>query len=352
MALILGIDLGKFKSVFCLVNAETGHSRFDTITTAPDRFREYLERIRPDHVLFEVSTAAGWVADLCDALGIPVDVVNPRGDAWTWSKVKRKTDRDDAQKLVQLYLLGQLPTVHMPDAEARAYRGLILFRHRLVSRRTALRNRIRALLQARGIPPLARGQAAWTAKARATWRTRYARPLADCQGDEIWRGELMLDFDSLDTLETQITQVEAKLDELAQARPGVALLKTIPGVGPRTAEAVVAFLSDPHRFGNSRQVSAYAGLVPRQFQSGTVDRKGRVTKRGPAFLRAILVECAWMMTRHNAWAAQFVNRLTHGHRGRRKTAVVALARKLLVLCWTMLRKGQPWQNPLAIPITT
>ena len=125
------------------------------------------------------------------------------------------------------------------------------------------------------------------------------------------------------------------------------LLRTIPGVGPRTAEMVAAYLDDPHRFANARQVSAYAGLVPRQFQSGTIDHKGRITKRGPAYLRKILVECTWTMRRYNSWGAGVVERITRGQKPL-KSAVVALARKLSVPCWAMLRKGQP----SAIPETT
>ena len=79
-------------------------------------------------------------------------------------------------------------------------------------------------------------------------------------------------------------------------------METVPGVGPRTAEAVAAHLHDPHRFRSGKQVSAYAGLVPRQYQSGECDRRGRITRRGPALLRKLLVECAWAMLRYNAWA--------------------------------------------------
>ena len=75
-------------------------------------------------------------------------------------------------------------------------------------------------------------------------------------------------------------------------------LKTIPGVGPRTAEALVSAIDDPHRFKNGRQVSAYLGLVPKQYQSGETDRNGRISKRGPSLVRSILVECVWVSLRY------------------------------------------------------
>ena len=113
----------------------------------------------------------------------------------------------------------------------------------------------------------------------------------------------------------------------------------------RLAETVVAFLGDPHRFDNARQVSAYAGLVPRQHQSGTMNRHGRITRRGPRLLRSMLVEVAWLAVRHNDWATGIVAHLSQGAKGRRRQAIVALARKLLVRLWAMLRDGTNWKHP-------
>jgi transposase len=348
MTTILGIDLGKFKSVFCVFVPETGEVRYETLPTDTQRFREFLIKTAPTITLFETCTAAGWVYDLCQELGRKCAVANPLGEAWQWRKVKRKTDRDDAFKLVNMYQLGQLPTVHMPPRETREYRAMIAFRQRLIERRTMICNHIRALFQAQGLH-LPAGKEAWTKAARAAWTKGWARPLDGCGLGELWRGELAVEFEQLDALEEQIAQVDKKLDALGKANASVELLKTIPGVGTRTAEAVVAYLGDPKRFKNSREVSCYAGLVPRQFQSGTMDRKGRITKRGPCYLRKILVQCAWLMRRHNAWGAQLVERISRGQKGRRKSAVVALSRKLLVRCWAMLRKGEPWKQPDLVP---
>jgi transposase len=122
---------------------------------------------------------------------------------------------------------------------------------------------------------------------------------------------------------------EAKFDARAQTKHAVHLLESIPGVGPRTAETVVASLEDAQRFTRGKEVAAHAGLVPRQYQSGAVDHLGRITRRGPALLRKLLVECAWCSLRYNAWARSVYLRLSQGQ-ARRKQALVALARKLLV----------------------
>ncbi|MBM3983655.1 MAG: IS110 family transposase [Planctomycetes bacterium] len=74
------------------------------------------------------------------------------------------------------------------------------------------------------------------------------------------------------------------------------------------------------------------------------DRKGRITRRGPALLRKLLVECAWCMLRYNGWARAVYARLTGGGQARKKPAIVALARKVLVRCWAMLRDRVPWRD--------
>jgi transposase len=146
-----------------------------------------------------------------------------------------------------------------------------------------------------------------------------------------------------------VTQAEQRLDALGQDNGAVKLLQTAPGLGPRTAEVVAAYLPEPQRFRKAKQISAYSGLVPRQHQSGEMDRRGRISKRGPALLRKLLVECAWCMVRYNAWARGFYLRLTGGGQRRKKQAIVAVARKILVRSWAMLRDGKPWHDPQTPP---
>jgi transposase len=285
------------------------------------------------------------VADTCAELGLAYAVANPMDEAWSWRKVKRKTDRDDALKLARMAALGELPTVPMPAKAAREYRALVQYRDRLVGRRTAAQNRIRALAQRHGVL-LPAGHRAWT-KAGLDLIGAPARPLAECGPEDLWRGELALELKELGSLMALVEEAGARLDALGAGDERVKLLRTIPGVGPRTAEVVVAHLGDATRFRTAGAVSAYAGLVPRQFQSGAMDRTGRITRRGPALLRKALVEAAWLMLRYNGWAARTLARISKGQRTRRKQALVAVARKLPVRCWAMLRHGTAWDEHLA-----
>src|SRR5262249_32441108 len=152
----------------------------------------------------------------------------------------------------------------------------------LVGLRVRVQNRIRSLLVGQGLPA-PRGAAAWAAAGLAGIAA-HSRPLADCAAEELWRGQLDQALTLYRQYETLIDQADQRLDQLAAADADVQRLTTIPGVGTRTAEVVVAHLHDPGRFKSGKQVSAYGGLVPKQYQSGEVDRRGHISKRGPALL--------------------------------------------------------------------
>ncbi len=338
---IIAIDLGRHNSVACAYSRATRAHTFRTLDTTPADLDRLLSRHTGALVVIEACANAGWVHDRACAAGHAVKVANTAAEAWKFKHLKRKTDRDDALRLAELEAIGQLPTVVMPDPAARQRRMLIAFRQELVGRRVACQNRIRALFAAAGLPT-PRGHRAWTAVGLAGIE-QWARPLADCAPEELWRGMLGLAVAEYRALLVQITEVERRLDALAEADPATKLLETIPGLGRRTAEAVAAHLGDAKRFATAKQGGAFAGLVPRQYQSGVTDRRGTITRRGPSLLRKLLVECAWCMLRYNPWAQKLYQQLTGGGQARKKPAVVALARKILVRCWAMLRDGVPWR---------
>jgi hypothetical protein len=155
----------------------------------------------------------------------------------------------------------------------------------------------------------------------------------------------------MDSVGEQLDLVVKKLEAIGKNDPRIQRIKTIPGVGPRTAEILVACIDDPHRFENGRQVSAYFGLVPRQYQSGETDRNGRITKRGNPLARTILVECAWASLRYNPWASAVYERISGKQKTRKKKAAVALARKISVIAWALLRDDKDWEPKRMIEVT-
>jgi transposase len=149
---ILALDLGKYKSVACTYAGDPDDARFQSLTTDRDHLRQLFDQLRPDVVVIEACTLAGWVHDLCAECGLACHVANTAAEAWKFKHSKRKTDRDDALRLAQLYALGQLPTVVIPPLQTRQWRALIAYRQALVGRRVAVQNRIRSLFVGQGLP--------------------------------------------------------------------------------------------------------------------------------------------------------------------------------------------------------
>jgi transposase len=266
-------------------------------------------------------------------------------------------------KLAVMQAMGQHRYVHVPSAAVRGWRELIGYRDELVSRGTASKNRLRAILDRQGRRWPA-GKSGWTQAALAALAelAQLARPLAECGETELWRGMLHVELACLADVRTQVEAVTARLDAMAEASAGsaesaasersarVRRLKTVPGVGNRTAEVVLAMLDDPRRFRNVSQVGAYTGLTPRRLQSGQMDRQLGISHAGNGLLRKMLVQASWAGQRTNPWMRETFERVCGGKPDRRKTAIVAVARQLFVRLWAMDRSKQDWNGPAAAPL--
>jgi transposase len=341
---ILALDLGKYKTVGCAYEGTSGEHCFKTSATTPAGLAQLVREVKPARVVIEVCNIAGWVCDLLGGLEVEVQVANTSEDAWRWRKVKKKNDRCDALKAAQLSAVNQLRLVHIPKIEIRQWRALIAFRQQLVRRRGKVKNHIRDLLVSEG-QILPRGAQCWTQLGIAHLEG-LAKSFSELGMHELWRGQLAIELRQLRALQGEIDQVEEKLDAIAKAEPRIALLRTIPGVGPRLAEAIVALLDRPERFHNAREVSAYVGMVPKELDSGETRRRGRITKHGSRLVRSLLVEVAWAGLRYNPWVRETFHRISGGKKSRKKIAIVAVGRGLLVRCWAMLRDGTSWRPPL------
>jgi transposase len=345
---ILALDLGKFNTMCCLFDSNTRKHTFLNATTDRHYLTTVFKNHKVDLVVMEACGPSGWISDLAHSLGLRTLVCSTNEEAWKWSNVKRKTDRDDALKLARMAAMNELKSVHMPSQSHREFRSLVKYRKMLDSRINKIKCTIRAWFVNHGIA-IDRGDKAWhTGRALIN---SYRKPLAECADHELWKGELDIELTQLDSLSSQLETVIKKLELIGKHDPRIVRLRTIPGVGPRTAEILVACIDDPQRFQNGRQVSAYFGLVPRQFQSGETDRHGRITRRGNPLARTILVECAWASLRYNPWAKGVYERIRGQQKTRKKKAGVALARKIAVIAWALLRDEKDW-DPLTMIRTT
>jgi len=339
---ILAMDLGKSKTVVCDYNSQNGEHKYCKVKTTPQQIHDLIVEKSPQRVVFEICSSSGWVYDIVKALGIEVQVANPNTQAWRWKNVKRKNDREDALKLAQLSAMNQLPTVHIPKRQVRQKRTLIQYRQRLVKRCTQIKNNIRAILDKEGCS-MPKGKSGWS-NVSVKRLHLMSLPLPECRVEDLWRGQLYVELQMLDAVKKSLSAVTAKLDSMAKSDVDVRRLQTAAGVGPRLAEAIVAFIDEPGRFASGKQVGCYAGLTPKQYQSGSMDRQGRISGQGNKLLRALLVEVSWLGLRHNVWMRETYDRLLRGSPSRKKIAITAVARKLLVRCWAMLRDEQPWRD--------
>jgi transposase len=330
----IGLDVHKrFAEVAILGPGERQPQR-RRINVTPQALRAFAATLGPDdQVVLEATTNTWAVAELLSARAGRVVVSNPlRTRAIAAAKVK--TDKVDALILAQLLAADFVPQVWVPDPATLALRREVARRTRLVRERTRLRNMIhavlhRALVDAPHSDLFGLGGQRWLAQV----------PLASEDREEI-AAVLRL----LVPLDEEILSVERRLARRALDEAAVTLLMTIPGIAHLTALALVAVIGDVARFTRPTNLVGYLGLDPRVRQSGERPaRTGAISHQGSAHARGLLVEAAHSAVRTPGPLHSFFARL-RARRGAQK-AIVAVARKLAVISWHVLRSGQPYRWP-------
>lgn len=335
----IGFDIDCKKVVACVVQKGKPEI-YQTIGPDVQSMRKFLLRQKRSggsvELAFEISGQAGFIYDSLLDFADKIHVVNPHKATWIFRTAK-KNDRIDARKMAILLSIGELPVVYMPSLEVRQWRQTILHRKKLVGSTSQGKNRIRATLKSQGHSKPALG-GGWWKKANRFWMRSLCEGQFDAAG--LWRMQLRNLLDELDLLESQCRQVTKYLDDYLSKKPGGKLLMSIPGVGPRTAEAVLAYTDDVHRFGNYKQYCSYFGVTPKLDESGSISRIGHISKHGPSVARWAICESSWIAVRYSKGLRAFYDRVMAGQKSRKKIAVVAVARKLLSIMRAMLLSGE------------
>lgn len=334
----IGLDVHLRSSAACILD-ENG-MRIKQFAHRGDP-RSLVKRLReeitqPCQVCFEASCGSGMLHDLLRGFAARVVVAHP-GQLRLIFRSSKKNDRVDAQKLAKLLWLEEVPAVHVPTLDVRGWRELVQTRSAAVAKRTRAKNGIRSLLRGLLIPA---PRSLWTRVGRA-WLAQLELPTPGSQ----LRRDLLLE--EVHYFDRQIERIQRELDRIARTHPGVELLKTIPGVGPRTAEAFCAFVDDPMRFG-AKQIGSYFGLVPRQDQSGSINRLGHITREGPAVVRRLLTEAAWRGTQYSPRLKSYFERIRRDDPDRKKIAVVATGHYLARVMLAMLQSGEAWREEVTM----
>jgi len=334
----VGLDVHFDKSSLCVLDANGKVVREQQVRGHWDQVVQELGKLKePFRICYEASIGYGYLFENIGKLprARQVLVAHP-GDLRMIFKAKKKNDRVDARKLATILYLDQVPQVHVPRQEVRSWRAMIQWRRKLVASRASIKNQLRALLKTFGIAPW-KGKKLWSRPGIA-WMQEQALPTISDQ----LRREMLIE--ELKEAGRRIKLVEEKLGEIAEQHPGVKLLMTIPGVGQRTAEAFVAYVDDPARFGNIRQAGAYFGLVPCQDASAHMNRLGHITKDGPSAVRQLLVEASWQGILRSGRIKAHYQQIVDKKPQRRKIALVATARWLSTVMLSMLKSGQCWRE--------
>ncbi len=338
----IGLDLHSRTSTLALYEP-TGRCReVRTVKGRPHKMVEVLAKLNESfQLVFEATTGYGRWYDAINLMphAQRVVVAHP-GKLAAIFRSKTKNDKNDAKTLARLLQLDAVPEVWVPPVDVRQWRRLIEHRRSTVAKRTRAKNALRALLRTHGIVQpsgASGGRGLWTIAGRF-WLGGVELPSVS---KAIQRDQLLMEVQSCDAM---VKRVEVELDRIAAECPKVALLMTIPGVGPRTAEAMVAYIDDPNRFKKSNAVGSYFGLVPIQDESAGKARFGHITKQGPGTARWLLVEAAWRGIQHSPRLRAFFERVCRGRKDRRKIALVATAHHLVKIMLQMLKHNEAWRE--------
>jgi transposase len=269
-----------------------------------------------------------WLVHELRNLGLELVCLDARHARAALEMQINKTDQNDAEGLAQIVRTGWDRSVHVKSFESHRARALFGARTQLIGMTTRLSNHIRGVLKTFGLLPGAiRGL---PFDLHCSDVALIVRPMLVA-----WR-----------QVREQIAVFDKAIRVLVRSSSACRLLMSVPGIGVLSALAYVSTVEDPRRFSRSRSVGAHLGLTPRQYQSGEVDRSGRISKCGDTLARTLLYEAAVVILTRLKKASSLKD---WGHAIARRSgngkARVAVARKLSVILHSVWRSGRPFRWP-------
>jgi transposase len=339
MRRVIGMDLHRtFAEVVIWEEGRLRHhGRIDMTRTALEGFGTSLKLT--DEVVIEATGNCMAVSRVLSPFVARVVIANPL-QVKAIAHAHVKTDKIDAGVLASLHAAGFLPEIWTPPPDVERRRRLVARRDQVVRHRTRVKNEVHSILHAHLIPRCP--HADLFSRVGREWLKRQPLPSDEILAIERHVRELDRLGEDLEVLDREIAQ-----DALGDA--AVKRLMTITGVNLTVAVGLIAAIGDIHRFSSPQKLVSYVGLNPRVRQSGLgLAQHGRISKIGRSHARAMLVEAAWAAaTTPGPLHAFFVRiRAKRGH----QIAAVAVARKLVVLCWHLLTKEVDylWARPALV----
>jgi transposase len=331
--LIIGCDYHPSFQQIAFVDTDTGEfqeRRLEHPEEAEKFYRELAVQAKKVRVGMEASGLGRWFERLLAELKIELWIGDASESARKRER-KQKTDRQDAQHILKLMLKDDFPQIWVPSGENRDLRQLLWHRHRMVQARTRIMNQLQAVALNEGVRAKKK---LWREKGREQLESFRLAPWASRRRHDL--------LELLDRLNPTIATLSQAIEQEVEKCPEAKRLQTHPGVGPLTALAFVLIIGKPDRFECGKQIASYLGLVPLEDSSGNRRRLGHITKQGNSLLRFLLVEAAQVTARSlPEWRSKYVHITMR--RGR-KIAKVAMARKLAVRRYWMMRKEWDYEQ--------
>jgi transposase len=329
---------GKFKTnVQGDAEPEEKTTLYKGSTTVEGRLKLYGKLEAGDKVALEAGNLAFIMAkELEKVVGCQVRVLNAHHLPIIYATDK-KTDKEDALKLAHLVADrpdSRLPTVAVPSDDEMERRKLVSSYRREQQNRNQGINRLHALFVQVGITTVVKKDLAGSERRKET--------VQQLSGLERKEAEHLTGC--LELYEQRIEELEGQMAEKARGDEQLERLQSVPGVGPKIAFAFRAYVNE-ERFENGAQVSNFLGLVPKVYMSGSLIRYGGITKGGNGYLRALLVQGAWAITRSKAGGAlkERYEYMTVEKGLGKKKAIVAIARRLGVLLYTLMKNRTSYE---------
>jgi len=329
----VGIDLGKRTYEVAIVGKDGKVTKSNGKTYVDGRQKLYKKLLPGDKVALEAGNMAFIMAkEIEKAVGCRVYVLNPGQLAIIYASMK-KTDKEDSLKLAHMLedcREERLPLVPIPSDKEMGRRKILASYRRARGDRNRDINKMHGLFVSQGI----------TTKVRKDLATGGNREAAIKELSGIERQEAEHLLKRLALSDQRIAELEGQMAEESAGDEVIERLQSIPGVGPKVAFAFVAHVA-AERFENAGQVSNYLGLVPRVYMSGDTVRYGKITKRGNGYLRALLVQGAWALvwSKRDEKLRDRYYYMTEKKSKSKKTAIVAVARRLAEEMYTLMRDG-------------
>lgn len=347
---IIGLDLAKKSFVGCMLTGE-GFVKQQIFKGTMKRDETgwglLKQKIKPDDLVFmEAGTASFTLARYLKAqTAARVEVLNPGMLRIIWMSQK-KNDKADSIKLACIgrdMVEEAWPTISVPTEEEQAERSSITSYVFNKKQETQVVNRLYAVFNSLGFPEIKKSELRDNAKAR--------RDVADRLLEEYPKAyhEVQLLLDGLDLIQLQISVRLDNLREICLDHPKQALSwLSIPGIGLINTATLTAFVGDGSRFSNPHQLLNFAGLVPKQDQSGPVDRHLGIHKHGNSAIRRNIVQGAWIASKMqpNCPITKYGYRKRLNGKSKQNVAI-AVANKMLRTGLALLHSGKLYSPMIA-----